>query len=76
MAIDNSVEDVFPLSEGPSRVGKSYHSLYRYVKGVAVKTDGGDSVLVKLETIKLTSGLATSMEAWHRFIKDLNAAIG
>jgi len=68
MAIDHETESVFRLADGPSMVGKSYHTLYNY--GTKGKEVGG--VIVKLDVLALTSGLGTSVEAWHRFIAAIN----
>ena len=64
-------EQVFLLSDGPSRVHKSYESLYKYIhsgmKSVAGRT-------VHLESCVLEGGLATSVEAFQRFRRSLNDA--
>lgn len=68
--IDPATETVFLLSDGVRTPGvsKSYRSLYRYVTVGAQ----GCSRLVKLDHIRTPSGMATSVEAYWRFIRDLS----
>ena len=71
-SIDVTGEDVFPLSEGPKKVGKSESRLRYFINsGYHIN---GDKTLPKrfLASCQLTSGKATSMEAWRRFLIDIN----
>lgn len=77
MPIDIEAEDVFLLSEGQRKqaVGKSYTRLREYiVNGVPIADENGRRIMIKLESIKLPTGLATSVEAYGRFIRRLNGA--
>ena len=73
--IEIGQEQVFLLSEGPRVIGveKSYHTLYRYVtNGVPVCGSRSRRRVVKLESVQLPGGIATSVEAYTRFIQQLN----
>lgn len=72
MSINPGIEDTFPLSDGPKKVGKSYSALKSYID--IGKKRRGDGAVVFLEKIMLTSGLGTSVEAYNRFIIRLNGA--
>lgn len=69
-------ERVFLLSEGPRTLGveKSYQRLYSYVVyGVSVKDQLGRRQVVYLEKVQLPGGIATSVEAYLRFLNQVNA---
>jgi hypothetical protein len=63
-------ETMFLLSDGARQpgIGKSYSSLYRYARHGVRR---GDQV-TRLESIRTPTGLATSLEAYQRFIEKLN----
>lgn len=70
MQIDIEREDIFLLSDGPSRVKKSYSTLKRYIDtGVRNQSTG---IVVRLASIYLPTGLATSIQAYRRFLMQLN----
>jgi len=72
--IDVKTETVFLLSDGVRIKGvqKSYRSLYRYVTdGVPVMDRFGRRVVIRLAKVELPTGMATSVEAYYRFIEQL-----
>ena len=69
---ETQFDDVFLLSEGPTRIGKSYSSLYKYiVEGVKVGKGVRERV-VRLESVTTPGGLGTSKKLWHEFQHELN----
>lgn len=70
MTIDQTKEDVFQLSDGPKKVSKSYWTLRSFI--LHGKQRSSDGKIIYLERIELTGGLATSVEAYNRFISRLN----
>lgn len=75
-AIDPRTETVFLLSEARHHgIRKSYRSLHRYVtEGVPVMNAIGRRVVIRLARIDLPTGMATSLEAYHRFVEALTSA--
>ncbi len=70
--IDIPNEDVFLLSEGPKKVGKSRTRLQTYIcEGVRIDKDPSKP-LVYLERCELPGGRATSVEAYNRFLIAIN----
>jgi hypothetical protein len=67
--IDPETEDVFPLSDGPKKVGRSADSLRIYINR-GVERDDGE--VVYLELFNLPGGAATSLQAWYRFLRAIN----
>lgn len=75
--IDPATETVLMLSSCKRQAGirKSYRSLLRYVKeGVPVVDARGRSAVVRLAWVQLPNGIATSLEAYRRFIAQLTEA--
>lgn len=70
--IDLENEQVFLLSEGPKRVGKSEDRLRNYINaGYHVDNDKSNPRCF-LGSCQLPAGRATSVEAYRRFLIDIN----
>jgi len=78
--IDPHKEDVFPLGESPRRLGKTTKRVREYInEGVVVRNLDEHGVetfkeTVYLQPIRLPGGIGTSLEAYNRFLEDLDDA--
>jgi hypothetical protein len=70
--IDLTTEPLLMLSgcKRQAGIGKSYRSMHRYVRQ-GVRRGGR---VVKLAVIQTPTGMATSLEAYRRFIAELTEA--
>ena len=75
MSIDPSKEQIFLLGESPSKIGKSRNCVWNYIRhGYPVKREKEVVTTIYLETIQTPTGLATSIQAYNRFLMDIDRA--
>lgn len=68
--IDIATEDIFPFSQAHAKLNLSPQTLRNYADKGVINVTSGERVY--LETVQLPSGKATSVEAYHRFVKNIN----
>lgn len=66
--IDAKTEDTFLIANSEAKIGKSYYSVHKYIR-YGVEKDGRK---IFLQSIDLPGGLGTSVEAYYRFVEEMN----
>jgi hypothetical protein len=73
MMIDLDKEAPILLADFGRLIKKHYNTVHRWWRrGLKVERDDGNSRVVKLETVRISNGRATSVEAYDRFLDKLN----